>query len=363
MNLLGLLLLVTEPAPPSESPPQDLAPTVVDGAENEVPIVDPSVRPATEPHHDALEHLLRAQQHEASGMLEAAEAEASTAIALQPDDAPSYLVRAQIRMGMADRMQGEDAATLRSKATLLRLSADDVASYLEYAELPRDGAAWFESRRQGLLRDAEALDPVAPEPRIEPVRLDPPPEPALSIAPEIAPPRDHDGRRRTAALVSTGAVAGAAAVGLSAASLHIEQRCAADGLCAVRWQPQASLLAPAVALAAIGTTSIVVGLATSPAMDRAGPRRAVIGTTIGLGSAAAVVGTITGALAGAQWFAPVSPSDTAALGTTQTLSNVAVASFAAALPLVSAGITAWVRGRRHRETTRMAGRHARSWAF
>jgi putative copper export protein len=89
---------------------------------------------------------------------------------------------------------------------------------------------------------------------------------------------------------------------------------------------------------------------------RARPRRAVIGSTIALGTAAALLGTITGGLVGARWSAPASPSDDAALGTTQALGNVSVASFTAALPLLSAGLTAWIRGRIERPSRHMARR-------
>lgn len=333
-SALGLLFLVVAPA---SSPPEAPA---AEPAAIEVPL-------PVAPQHDAFEHLERAHQLEAAGELDAAEAEVSTAISLQPDDAPAYLVRAQLRMSLADRYMGADPAARRARAVLLRLAAGDVGAYVEHAELPSDGVAWFRARQEALLREADALEPLEPEPE-----LGPEPEPAVA-----SPTRssvDMGPQRRTGALVGTGAVAAGAGVVLAAASLRIEQRCALEGPCGVRWQVRAPFLAPAAVLATLGTTSIVLGLATAPALDRPGPRRAVLASGLALGATAAVLGTITGALAGARWSAPISPSDDAALGVTQTLGNVAAASFSAALPLLSAGVTAWVRGRTARPSQRMA---------
>jgi hypothetical protein len=347
-SLLGLLFLAATSTPPETVVDE---PGSVDDPEADTDADEPL--PATNPQHDALEHLERAQELEAAGDLDSAEAEVSTAISLQPEDAPPYLVRAQILMALAERAAGDASAARRARAALLRLAARDVDAYIEHAELPSDGVAWFEARRQALLRDAQALDPPTPRPVVVE------PEPVVPVVIPSPGDRDFDPRRRTITLVTTGALNGAAAVGLAAASLHIEQRCSADALCGARWQAQPSLLAPAAVLAALGTTSVVLGIASAPGLDRSRPRRAVIGSTVALGSAAVLLGTITGALASARWSAPVSPSNDAALGTTQVLGNVSVASFTAALPLLSAGLTAWIRGRIARPSDRMARRNGR----
>lgn len=345
-SMLGLLFLVVAPAPPPEAPATEPAtePAAVatPHAPSEVPL-------PVAPQHDAFEHLERAHQLEAAGDLDAAEAEVSTAISLQPDDAPAYLVRAQLRMALADRYTGEDAATRRARAVLLRLAAGDVGAYVEHAELPSDGVAWFRARREALLREADALEPPAPAPAPGPDRA-----PAPAVASPTGSSSDVGPQRRSGALLGTGAVAAGAGVVLAAASLRIEQRCALEGPCGVRWQVRAPFMAPATLLAALGTTSIVLGLATAPALDRPGPRRAVLASGLALGATAAALGTVTGALAGARWSAPASPSDDASLGVTQTLGNVAAASFGAALPLLSAGVTAWVRGRLARPPRRLA---------
>lgn len=328
-----------------EAPPDAEAPTAVPE-----PVEPP---PAAAPRHDALEHLDRAHEREAAGELEAAEAEVSIAISLEPGEAPPYLVRAQIRVALADRHTGDAAADRRARAALLRLAARDVEAYVEHAQLPSDGAEWYQTRKVALLREADALDPpmpmVGPEPvpEVEPTApVDPRPRRRTSI--------DVEPWQRTGALVGTGAVAAGAAVGLSTTSLFIRQRCDVDGYCGVHWGARAPIVAPAAVLATLGTASIVAGLATAPALDRPGPRRAVLAGSFALGATAAVLGTITAALVGARWSAPVSPSDDAALGTTQALGNVSAASFAAALPLLGAGATAWIRGRLARSSSRVA---------
>lgn len=339
MSMLGLLFLGLATASSSTGPAAPPAP-------EPAAVPEPAARP--EPQHDALEHLARAQDLEAAGELDAAEAEVSTAISLQPDDGPPYLVRAQIRMALAERSPGDDPAARRARAGLLRLAAQDLEAYVEHAALPSDGDAWFLARREALLREAAALEPdPAPVPA-------PAPEPIPTGARPERSTGDVGPRARTGAWVGTGAVAAAAGVGLAAASLRIEQRCTPDGYCGARWQPRAPFLAPAAVLATLGTTAIVVGLATAPALDRPRPRRAVMASGLALGATAAMLGTITGALAGARWSSPISPSDDAALGVTQTLGNTAAASFAAALPLLGAGITAWARGRAGRPSPRMA---------
>lgn len=335
-------------APPEvEAPPDTEAPTAVPE-----PVEPP---PTAVPRHDALEHLDRAHEREAAGELEAAEAEVSIAISLEPGEAPPYLVRAQIRVALADRHVGDDPADRRARAALLRLAARDVEAYVEHAQLPSDGAEWYQTRKTALLREADALDPATPMVGPEPV---PEVEPTAPVEPRPRPRRrtslDVEPWQRTGALVGTGAVAAGAAVGLSAASLFIRQRCDVDGYCGVHWGARAPIVAPAAVLATLGTASIVAGLATAPALDRPGPRRAVIAGGFALGATAAVLGTITAALVGARWSAPVSPSDDAALGTTQALGNVSAASFTAALPLLGAGVTAWIRGRLARSSGRMA---------
>jgi Tetratricopeptide repeat len=337
-SALGLLFLMAAPAPPPEAPASEPTSMATPEAPGELPLPAP-------PQHDAFEHLERAHQLEAAGDLDAAEAEVSTAISLQPDDAPAYLVRAQLRMSLADRYMGADAAERRARAVLLRLAAGDVGAYVEHAELPSDGVAWFRARREALLREAEALDPPAPEPA---------PEPEPTVASPTRSSSDVGAQRPRGAWIGTGAGAAGAGAVLAAASLRIEQRCTNEGPCGVRWQVRAPFMAPAAVLATLGTTSIVLGLAAAPALDRPGPRRAVLATGLALGATATALGTITGALAGARWHAPASPSDDASLGVTQTLGNVAAASFSAALPLLSAGVTAWVRGRLARPPKRLA---------
>jgi hypothetical protein len=257
-------------------------------------------------------------------------------------------------MALAERSTSDDSAAHRARAGLLRLAAQDLGAYIERASLPSDGVAWFRARQEALRRDADALDPPVAE--VEP-ELEPVPEagPAIPSGPLV----DEAPRRRASALVGTGAVAAAAGVGLAAASLRIEQRCSIDGYCGARWQARPSLLAPAAVLTSLGTTAIVLGLARAPALERSGPRRAVMASGLALGATATVLGTITGALAGARWSAPVSPSDDASLGVMQALGNTSAASFAAALPLLSAGITALVRGRLARPSERFALRGRR----
>jgi len=165
--------------------------------------------------------------------------------------------------------------------------------------------------------------------------------------------------QRTGALVGTGAVAAGAAVGLAATSLAIRQRCDLDGYCGASWQIRAPMAAPAAVLTALGSTTIAIGLAGAPALDRRGPRRAVLASGLALGAAAAVLGTITGALAGTRWSTPASPSNDPALGVTQALGNTSAAGFTAAVPLLTAGVTAWVRGRLARPSSQVALRGRR----
>jgi hypothetical protein len=356
VSTLGLLFLALA-APLATEPLDRVLDEPSAAVEPDAPVEpDPSIGvpepalppPVTEPQHDALEHLARAQERDAAGELEAAEAEAATAISLAPDEAPPYLVRAQIRMKLADRFAGDDPADQRARATLLRLAAQDVGAYVEHAELASDGVAWYRARQDALLREAEALDP--------PVVVRPEPEPA-PIPVKRSKRRaalDIEPWQRTGALVGTGAVAAGAAVGLAATSLAIRQSCDVDGYCRAHWQVRPPFLAPAAVLATLGTTSIAIGLARAPALERRGPRRAVIASGFALGATAAVLGTITAALAGARWSAPASPSNDASLGVTQALGNASAAGFTAAVPLLTAGVTAWVRGRLARPSSRVA---------
>lgn len=336
----SMFLAVTLAAPPPVEPAanEPTAPTEPD------PTI--AVPRPVEPQQGALDHLERAQELEAAGELEAAEAEVSLAISLQPDDAPPYLVRAQIRIGLADRSERDEPAARRSRAALLRSAAEDLGTYVEHAELQSDGVAWFRAHQQALLREADALDSSEV--------AEPAPTPTITTEP-TAHPIDDEPQLPAGAWIGTGAVAAGAAVGLVAAGLRIEQRCTPADDCTARWRAQAPLLAPGATLAALGTTAIVVGLAKAPALERARPRRAVIATGVALGATAIVLGTITGAFTGVRW-AVVSPADDAALGITQTLGNTAAASFTAALPLLGAGITAWVRGHKGPSSARMARR-------
>lgn len=359
MSTLGLLFLAlvapiaTEPSAPAIDEPSAAQPeaSVPTDEPLEVPLpIDPPL--AAEPQHDALEHLARAHEREAAGELHAAEAEASTAISLDPDEASPYLVRAQIRMKLADRHLTDDPADQRARATLLRLAAQDVGAYVEHAALASDGVAWYRARQEALLREAEALDPPAMvKPELEP-ELEPEPVPRSTRRSAF----DVEPWQRTGALVGTGAVAAAAAVGLAATSLSIRQSCDLEGYCRAHWLVRSPMLAPAAVLATLGTTAIAVGLARAPALDRSGPRRAVIASGFALGATAVVLGTITGALAGGRWLAPASPSHDASLGVTQALGNVSVAGFTAAVPLLTTGVTAWVRGRLARSSDRIARR-------
>lgn len=344
MSALGLLFLALTAGP--GTPPSGPAIEVPDPPSDGAAPIEPPL--AVEPRHDALEHLARAHEHEAAGDLDAAEADVSTAIALEPEEASSYLARAQIRMSLADRHASDDPAAQRARAALLRLAAQDVGRYVELARLPSDDVAWFRARQEALVREAEALDPPPPvvvtRPEIEPV---PVPDPEGVAGPGEGRRRtriDLGPRQRAGAWIGTGSVAAAAAVGLAGGALHIEQRCDAER-CGVRWRPNLPLLVPAAALATLGTTSIAVGLAGAPALDRPGPRRAVLASGFALGATAVVLGTITAAVAGARWSAPVSPSDDASLGVLQALGNASAASFTAALPLLGAGTMAWIRGR------------------
>ncbi|MEM9462326.1 MAG: hypothetical protein AAGF11_49720 [Myxococcota bacterium] len=354
-------------APASASEP----PKTVEGRQNNDPAghastSDAAGDTATESALAAMEHLARAQELAATGALSLAEAEASVAISLQPHDAAAYLERAQLRLVMADQIQDDARWAHRARAGLLRLAADDVDSYLRYAELTAESETWFQARRQAIRREADALDPPTPtpaapfpepEPEPEPVRPTTTPSPAATSATTSATtsardpqPRDTDHRRRSRALLSSGAIMGAGAAGLAAASLRIEQACAqteqTGPSCQIRWRAQAPLLAPAAVLTALSTTSVVLGVLDAPGLDRPRVRRATSATTLALGSTAAALGVITGAIAAAQWYAPLSPSDDRALSTTQTLANTSAASVAIALPLLSAGLTAWLRARR-----------------
>ena len=113
MSTLGLLFLAlaaplaTEPSKPAIDQPEAI----------------PVEASAAAPQHDALEHVARAHERVAAGELHSAEAEAATAISLAPDEASPYLVRAEIRMKLADRHASDDPADHRARATLLRLAA------------------------------------------------------------------------------------------------------------------------------------------------------------------------------------------------------------------------------------------------
>jgi hypothetical protein len=346
-----------EPSPTVEAP-APLGPSAPPGAlETETTeLADAEAR-----RDNALEHLSRAQALEAAGDLESAEAEVSVAVALDPTDATSYLARAQIRMQMAQHVgDDDDPAYLRRRSALLRQAASDVSSYLEHAELSPDSRQWFEARRDGLLRDAEALEPA---PVAEPAPTVAAAEPIIPTAPVVVAPRSVRRTGRTAAWVSTCAVLGATAAGLAATSLRIQQSCSAEGLCAVRWQMRPALLAPAMALTALGTSAIVLGVASAPAMARPRVRSIVGTTTLAVGGAATVVGAVTASLARARWTSPLSPSADAPLRTTQSLANASMASFAVALPLLSAGLTAWLQSRRRqpdRDSIARRGRHSAS---
>lgn len=307
--------------------------------------------PPVEPSLDAMEHLTRAQELKAAGSLGPAEAEVSVAISLQPRDAAAYLERAQIRMALAETSQGDDLWIRRERAALLRQAAQDVGAYLEHAQLAPENVTWFESRQEALLREADALDPPAPEPAPAP-RPEPEPVPT-TLEPAIDPGlRDTDHRRRSRALWGTGAVLGAGAAGLAAASLAIEQDCNGPlGTCSVRWRAHTPYLAPAVALSALGTTSIVLGVLDSPGLDRPRTRKIATTTTLVLGSTATALGTVTAAIAGALYRAPISPSDDAGLRTNQAIANASATSFAVAIPLLSAGLTAWLGSRRAQRST------------
>ncbi|MCA9655228.1 MAG: hypothetical protein H6712_12140 [Myxococcales bacterium] len=329
----------------TSSPPGSLAP-------EQPPEIEP------EPTQEALAHLDRAFDLEVAGDLESAEAESSVAIALAPDDPAAYLARAQIRMKLSEAPthEGNEPSARRARAALLRLAAEDVTAYLERSGLPPEDRVFLETRRDALLRDADALEPPA-----EPVAPLPPTEPIEPIEPRSAPSRRHatardgDPRRRTSTLVGSGAALSTAAVGLFAASLQIRQTCRADGLCAVEWHARPSRLVPGIVLSAMGSSSLVLGLMDAPALARPRPRRIVGITTVTLGSLATVVGTVTAALVGSRWAAPVSPSDDGALRSTQALGNASAASFSAALPLLGAGLSAWIGGRRRADHERRLG--------
>ncbi|MCA9709493.1 MAG: hypothetical protein KDK70_26890 [Myxococcales bacterium] len=306
---------------------------------------DPGVEAPAAPSASALDHLARAQALEAEGALGPAEAEVSVAIALQPEDPAAYLARAQIRMAMAERIADDDEWARRAKATLLRQAADDVGAYRQRAGLAPDSATFFEARQHALLRDAEALDPP---PELEPEPEPPAPEPRpIVVEPPVRAGRDADHRRRSRALWGSGIALGLGGAALAAGGFGIEQACGPDdGPCRARWRARPAYLAPAVALTALGTASIVLGVLDAPGLDRPSARGATRTGTLVLGGTAAALGVVTAAVAGGRMFAPADPSDDRGLGLTAALGNASASSFAVALPLLSAGLTAWLGARR-----------------
>lgn len=324
-------------APAEEPGPSDVPPVP------EQPPPETDAQPLSDAQDNALEHLHRAQELAAAGDLVSAEAEVSVAISLAAEDGTAYLERAQIRIGMAEAHADDDTPSgRRTRAALLRQASEDVESYLAYASLDADSRAWFQARRETLRRDADALDPP-PEPEPEPA-----PRPFIAT-PTPAPPIDDNERPRKkrrpyVGLVSAGAIFAGTAAGLGAFALKVERSCA-EQLCGIRWRAQPTFVAPAASFAALGTTAIVISVAKAPALAVDRPRRTVMITTFALGSTAAALGVVTGALASARWSAPLSPSDTDAIGTTQALANTSASSVAVALPLLSAGLTALIRHR------------------
>ncbi len=372
--LPSLWLIIAQPPTPETSSPEPptveetvsdeqrtepASPTEADGEPVENPertSDDDAASDATpaEPRYDAMEHLSRAQALKVAGELSAAEAEVSVAISLDPEDAAAYLERAQIRMALADGAEGDSPSALRTRAALLRDAADDVEGYLDRAKLDGEGATWFRAREAALRREADALDPPAPTVQLAPTA------PVVRPAPTIPPPparvgptdrsgADVDHRRRSASLWGSGAALSIGAVGLASASLRIHRSCDPSDLCRVNWKTKPALLAPAAVLTAMGTTSIVLGVLDAPGMSKPRVRKATAATTLALGGTATVLGTVTAIVAGVRWYGPISPSDDDGLSDVMTLGNLSFSSFTAALPLLSAGITAALSARRSKK--------------
>lgn len=340
---------------------------------------DAPVEP-TEPRPDApsdalvatgTEHLARAQGLRDQGQLEQAEAEVSAAIAADPNLSTAYIARAQIRADMADALEDDGSRPARrAQQLLLEAAADDIATYIEVARLPEDSAAFYEARRQALLRRAEALAPQAAPPRRSPAALEPagPTQPHakpetifLTPRPDAPPPDDASPTDRTpkrwpATTVALGGIAAVAATGLAAASLQIEQSCVA--LCAARWTRPRGLLPTSAALSVAAAASVPVATYVWTARaDSARPGRITAITLGSLSGVTTVAAIVTASLAASQWRSAV-PSDDASLGRIQSLANASAALIAPTPTLLGSALAAWLGSRRAGPSQRTARRTA-----
>lgn len=318
----------------------------------------PAAAPTDELVATGTEHLARAQGLRDQGQLEQAEAEVSAAIAADPNLSTAYIARAQIRADMADALDDDPSRPARrTQQLLLEAAADDIATYIEVARLPEDSAAFYEARRQALLRRADALATQAAPPRRNPDVVDPPGPTTSHAVPEtvVLAPRpdapdndvatpDRERKRWPATTVALGGVAAVATTGLAAASLQIEQSC--DSLCEARWTRPRGLLPTSAALSIAAAASVPVATyALTARADSARPGRITAITLGSLSGVTTVAAIVTASLAASRWRSAV-PSDDASLGRIQSLANASAALIAPTPTLLGSALAAWLGSRR-----------------
>lgn len=311
------------------------------------------------------EHLAQAQRLRSSGNIEGARAEASAAIAADSELSAAYIARAQILAELADALAADTSdASRRSRARLLRGAAADLETYIRVAKLPEDAAAFFESRRQTLLDEAEAADPGGAPRDPNSVFLRPTPgdhEPASDadgrpeiIVPPARPDRADpaDGERTwPMATAITGGAFALAAAGLASSSLRIEQSC--DDLCGAAWTQHRVLFPAAIASGVLSAGLAPVGTykwAENAKSPRAGRIAGI--TLLSASGVTSIVAAVVGGLAAARWRSS-SPSDPDGLGSVQSLANAGAAMLAPTPSLIGSGVAALL-GARAAKTRRSA---------
>lgn len=362
--------ILAAPPPPVDEPATDTPPAEAREAAAPVEAAEPDDAPPKPQTRSAMEHLELAHELRGGDNLAQAEAEVSAAIAVDPHLGTAYLARAQIRSDMAEALADDPSMPAsRERAALLRAAAADLETYKDVAELADDAAAFFDARRDALLRTADAIDPPPLPAREEEPEPEPEPDPATALLAALSPvpglPTPADDPPPPGWPRATSIVGGIAAIGASAfasGALVIRQGCGADGLCAAAWERRPALLAPAAVLAGLGVAAAPLGAYawSSRAATRRPGRIAGI-TLLSLSGVTSVIAIVTGSLASGRWRTAF-PSDADELRAIQSLANTAGAAIAPTPTLLGAGIAALLGARRagrERDRGRALGRRTR----
>ncbi|MCA9651826.1 MAG: hypothetical protein KC501_18065 [Myxococcales bacterium] len=286
----------------------------------------------------ALSALELAQTKAEAGDVDGALRYLEDAITWDPSLAAAYLTRAQIlfgRLGDPIEAPSEDAARSRWLAQAEQALAD-LDRYIELtASGPEDGH-WLQAKRDELraaIARAEASreppDPDEPDPEPDPVETEP-------ARPRRGPPL---------ALLATGSLLSAGAVGTMAAGLRIEPQCRLDECSVRRWVPSTPWLATGTALSVLGTGLVTSGAILLARRGSAEPiprrrrRRVAFAMLVSSGVALVTSAALGGAAASR---AAREPDDLDGLSRTQSLANASLAAGSLVPALLGGGLGLWL---------------------